>query len=301
MAYRLEKIGLEEAHQGTLGILKKIDSICSELGLTYWVAYGTMLGAIRHHGFIPWDDDLDICMMRKDYDIFLEYFKEHKEELYPFKLNHQSTEKKYPFYLARISDERYVLDFDRFSYQYGLFVDVYPYDYAGTVEDQPYWQQVYTKHTALYSAGSMAACLKSAAMAPKEFYGNYRRVLNWSRGGLLKKFPMGYGLFSAIVIPIASVCRILGRDFFMNRMMKASRGFTDEGSTHIGIPVINSRTFPREEFEHFIKMPFEDMEVNVPAAYDTIMTRQYGDYMTPPAEKDRTPHHNYTAYRKVYD
>lgn len=77
----MQLISMKEVQKGSLEILKKIDEICNQLNLKYYLAYGTLIGAIRHKGFIPWDDDVDIMMPRKDYDSLVQYFIDHKEEL----------------------------------------------------------------------------------------------------------------------------------------------------------------------------------------------------------------------------
>ena len=64
---------IEEIHEGTLIILKKIIEICDKINVNYFIAYGTLIGAVRHQGFIPWDDDLDIIMLRPEYDKFVAY------------------------------------------------------------------------------------------------------------------------------------------------------------------------------------------------------------------------------------
>lgn len=70
----------EELKDSQMNILKFIDRVCKENDISYFVNYGTLLGAIRHKGFIPWDDDIDICLYREDYDRFLNVVKELKDE-----------------------------------------------------------------------------------------------------------------------------------------------------------------------------------------------------------------------------
>ena len=64
----MEELTLRQMQEGALNILKKLDGICREQGLRYFLFYGTLIGAIRHKGFIPWDDDLDVAMPRPDFD-----------------------------------------------------------------------------------------------------------------------------------------------------------------------------------------------------------------------------------------
>ena len=89
----MKELSIEEIHEGTLGILKKIIEICDEINVNYFLAYGSLIGAVRHGGFIPWDDDLDIVMLRPDYEIFNQYCLKHERELYPFKLINRKNEK----------------------------------------------------------------------------------------------------------------------------------------------------------------------------------------------------------------
>ena len=81
------ELSLEEVHKETLNVLKKIDEICEHNDIKYSIMYGTLIGYMRHNGFIPWDDDMDVCMLRPEYDKFVAYCNEHEEELYPFKLS----------------------------------------------------------------------------------------------------------------------------------------------------------------------------------------------------------------------
>ena len=75
----MKELNAREVQLGELSILKKMAQICEDLGLRYFLMYGTLLGAIRHQGFIPWDDDIDVAMPRPDYDKLMEYLISHEK------------------------------------------------------------------------------------------------------------------------------------------------------------------------------------------------------------------------------
>lgn len=112
-----------------LGIYDEFERICKKYNLTYFAAYGTVLGAIRHKGFIPWDDDMDLGMPRKDYEKFLEVAP--KELSANFELLESRLTEGYvmPFAKLTRSDTTFVeaTDKDR-KYHSGIFVDIFPYD-----------------------------------------------------------------------------------------------------------------------------------------------------------------------------
>ncbi len=110
-----------------LDILKFVDKICRENNIRYWISSGTLLGAVRHSGFIPWDDDVDIEMLRDDYIRFNYILPQYLPEYY--KLQNHATDKNYFLPFAKVRDERYpikeVLDFDRRYKYHGVFIDVF--------------------------------------------------------------------------------------------------------------------------------------------------------------------------------
>ena len=116
-------------------IMQQIDTICRRHNLTYFAIGGTALGAVRHQGFIPWDDDIDIGMPRKDYEAFMRYAAEELPQGYF--LQTFATEKKTPFYFAKIRKDNtkfvefYLRDLDIHQ---GIFVDIFPFD---NVPDNP--------------------------------------------------------------------------------------------------------------------------------------------------------------------
>ena len=91
----MRKLTSDEFKQYELGTLAKLDEICCENNIKYFVAYGTLIGAIRHKGFIPWDDDADVWMPRKDYDKFIEFCINNENLISPYKLAHYKNNSNY--------------------------------------------------------------------------------------------------------------------------------------------------------------------------------------------------------------
>ena len=120
-----KELTLQEIQQASLEILKKIKEICDKEGFKYVLSWGTLIGAVRHKGFIPWDDDIDIMMPRPDHDKLMQYMEEHKEELKPLEVFNNDTCANYPYMLTRISDSRYILDVDNEDdFGIGVFIDI---------------------------------------------------------------------------------------------------------------------------------------------------------------------------------
>ena len=124
----------EVSREEYIEVLKKelsfIDEICSEQNIRYFVYYGSLIGAIRHHGMIPWDDDIDIVMPRNDYEKFLEYFKSNNTDCYTIVSN--DTDSSVPYLISRVSDKRYHLEFlQGIQHEVGVFIDIYPLDGMG--------------------------------------------------------------------------------------------------------------------------------------------------------------------------
>lgn len=274
----MEKLSMTEVQLGALEILKKIDSICKEMKLKYCLAYGTLIGAIRHKGFIPWDDDIDIMMPRRDYDILVDYFVKNKTKLAPFEIFNNREDSNYPYMISRISDSRYELDVDNEkSYGIGLFVDVYPLDGVGdTVEE----------YTRLKNKSSRYAsiCFLSTREAVKRE--NTKSFIKY-----LVKYPAFL------------VGKVLGKDFFMKKLEQMAANCDYDNSKYIGCIVWASDDgvrgiFPKEWFKETVEVEFEGHQFLAPKEYDKVLSHGYGNYMELPPEKDRIAHHYYEAYRK---
>ncbi len=120
---------LERLHQVQLEILKDADALCRKHGLNYFVSGGTAIGAIRHQGFIPWDDDIDICFPRADYEKFMQFAEQEMADKYDL-LTPLNTA-GYTLMFGRMSKKGtvFVADTDKqCTYKPGIFIDLFPYD-----------------------------------------------------------------------------------------------------------------------------------------------------------------------------
>lgn len=274
---RKTELSLQEIQKGSLEILRIVAKICDKQGLIYYLAYGTLIGAIRHKGFIPWDDDIDIWMPRNDYKKFIEYFIKHKDELKPYELFSVYNNVDYPYEISRISDNRYVLDVDNEApYGIGLFIDIYPLDGVGNSE---------TEYTRLKNKASRYSSLCFLSTR-----------LRFEKGTTKSKLKM------AIKFPAFFFSKILGKKFWINQLEKMGNTSDYTGSKYIGALVWGHdgvrAIFPKEWFSKTCSVDFEGEKYTAPVEYDKVLTRLYGDYMKLPSEKKRIPHHNYKAFRK---
>ena len=275
-----KELTFREVQVGACEVLKKIKEICEQENLVYFLAYGTLIGALRHKGVIPWDDDVDIIMPRPDYEKLKKYFIEHQKELYPFRLFDPSTVEAYPHMIARVSDMRYHLIFDNErDYGIGLFVDIYPFDGLGNDFEEAKKKITETKKYA-------SLCF----LTGRKSFG----VDNTN-----SKFKM------LLKVPAYVWAKIKGTDYYIQKLSKYPEWKTYEESKYVGCLVwpdgfrngINRDVFEKDLFEP-VDMEFEGEMYKVPRGYDKFLTMIYGDYMTPPPENDRKTHHTYTAIKK---
>ncbi|MCR5639340.1 MAG: LicD family protein [Lachnospiraceae bacterium] len=272
------ELSMKEIQNGSLNILCEIDKICKRLNLHYYLAYGTLLGAVRHHGFIPWDDDIDIMMPREDYKRLIKFFMENEKEVKPLELFSYYNNKKYPHMISRISDSRYILDVDNENdYGLGLFVDIYPMDGIGNTKEE------YIRRKNLASKYSSLCFLST-----REHF----------------EFGTTKGMKKKILkIPAYFYAKMKGKNFFLEKLeiMSAEKKYDEEqfiGCLVWGTDGVKA-VFPKEWFKSSVGLEFEGMIFQAPIKYHEVLSRLYGDYMKIPPKEKQVGHHFYRAYKKV--
>lgn len=268
----MDMITVDESKQIQLNILKAIRSICDENGLRYYLAYGTLLGAIRHRGFIPWDDDIDIAMPRSDYNKFLEIAKSDVFDLYSIETN-----KDYIYSFAKASDKSTIVKPDgiKCKAEVGVSVDIFPIDGAG---------QDMSEAVSKVNATAVLFGLSIGATWKKYIPGRTKSK---------KKNLMRFG------------CFVLGRFVNQRKVLEkfnrivAQNSYEDaELVTVYSSDVRVKEIMPKSVYGAPIKVPFEDDYFNAPADYDTYLTKVYGNYMQPPPVEQRIPLHTANVFRK---
>lgn len=273
----MEELNIKETQKIALELLHTIAHICEIKGLRYYLMYGTLIGAIRHKGYIPWDDDTDIMMPRPDYDILLEYLHKNINKYPNLEVFNHDTNKGYPYMITRISDNRYVTYAqNEVSYGLGVFIDIYPFDGLGN-----------NKKEAL-KYGLKGDRLSSICyQATRKHF-----TLGTTTKPIRKIIKYPFFIFS----------KLIGKDRIQDMLESLARKKQYDNSKYVGCIVWLSGgmkdIFEKKWFDNYIMVPFENYNFRVPKNYDTVLRHMYGDYMLLPQKKDRIGHHNYSAYKK---
>ena len=258
-SHPLEDGRLRQAQLKMLDMLKFIDKVCQKHGLDYWLEGGTLLGAIRHQGFIPWDDDLDISMPRESYEVFLKVAPtELPDHLY---LQRAESEKGYfnmnvPLKI-RENHSRYLGRNERGvePYHQGIYVDIFPYD----KQPEAAWQR------RLYKQISKKILrLLFHKHAPLYLYSGHHGQLY----------------------------RFLSQAFPKKFLEKILKSFIEKAkhrqSSYLGYgyDCLATSAFKEEDFYPLKTARFEDGEFKIPNNSDKILRSQFGDYTKlPPKHK----------------
>lgn len=259
-------------------ILDFIIKICNEYNLTYFLCGGTALGAIRHKGFIPWDDDIDIFMPRPDYQRFQDILIKMNNPDYEF-LSYETT----TFYIqpmGKVSDKHTtLLELDSQNYVEGLYVDVFPLDGCSDLfeeykKDMVRYQHLYLKMQVLNEPMN-------------------RRVIK----SILRMFK-NRNYYFCRYLPYYFIRPFLRRNSILSDLRSIENSYSYIDANHVACysgSYKDKEYFFKEWFGSGLKMTFEGLDVVLPQNYDAYLSRIYGDYMKlPPAEKQVS--HHFVAY-----
>lgn len=268
-----EALSIEQIHEETIIVLTKIIDICEKLNIKYYMAYGSLLGVIRHNGFIPWDDDCDIIMLREDYDKFFAYCSQNEEVLYPYKLMSRANTVDYPFNVARFCDLRYEMESEHANDAgMGLFIDVYVLD-----------------------------GVKSGKMVEKKFNIMKKIFLQNVFSCYIDHFiPTDKGIIhNMMLFVLYKFARLFDAKYWLDKLVKFGESYRDDNSEYVTCLAWDEfYIYERKYFNEIEKHKFENLEVEIPKEYDVLLKKWYGDYMKLPPVEKRVASHNYKLYRK---
>ena len=262
----MKEMTIEESKKVEQAILDEIISFCDANNLRYFLTYGTLIGAIRHKGFIPWDDDVDIQMPKVDYDKFIDTFKsKYLQVIVP-----GTPMAKHTF--VKVIDTRTVKIEPNFCYYEGyLGVDVDVFPIEGTPDDDDEFKHWYEELMWYY-----------------EKYIFVMRVPD----NLIKK----------LLKPIVLKIMYKKPQFYLERIEELHNKYPYETSKYVGsiASLYNSpkNRVPKHCFDSTVLVTFEGKEYKAPAGYDYILRNIYGDYTQLPPEEKRITHHTHKIYWK---
>ncbi len=257
-------------HRVDIDIAKAVVALCERHGLTYYMLGGTMLGAIRHKGFIPWDDDIDLGMPRDDYERFLELAPEELPE--HLKVVNYRNDPNYMYYITRILDTDTKVVEERIGNDNKYTcasIDIFPID--GT-PNNPLARKLYFFRVMFHRA-LMSLCYKDS-IDRKRKRSKKEKLLLW----VMEHVPI-----EKMTTPYKQKCKI-------DKLLRKQKV---EGSHYIGNIMGAYRTreiVPAEFYGEGAYYPFEDMELRGMAMANEYLTFTYGDYMQLPPEDQRKTH-----------
>ena len=266
----MKELSLQEIKQVELEILKVFHSFCVENHIRYFISHGTLLGAIRYKGFIPWDDDLDVLVPREDYDRLLTAFQDN--DRYQLISYERNPAYRYPYAkLCDMSTRKVESGYDNGT-ELGLDIDVFPLDnWDNDLEKARKEVKVQKKN--MFRLG-LTKLRKPDSRHP------------------VKRFVKGI---------VMALCKLRGSAHYVQKIIRGANKPEQVGSCYMGSKCWNvygeRDIMPAEVFSEAIQLEFEGEKFFAPVGYDTFLTSLYGDYLPEPPVEKRKTHHSFRAYR----
>ncbi len=266
----MREINLSELKQIQLDIMKYFDSFCKNNGLKYSLAGGSLIGAVRHDGYIPWDDDIDVIMLRGDYDKMLEIFNNSKSDYKVF------TPQNCDYYClpyAKIANIKTVLQENSSAFSgrdFGINIDIFPVD--NLPNDDGEIESFYKKIRKLRDIHDV-------------------KMIKISRSRSVIRNLM------LILFKIGAVC--FNKHKIAQKISYAITAYKDNVPSKraclLGM-YARREILPADVFENTVPHKFEDTRFEIFEKYDKYLTSLYGDYMKLPPKDKQVSHHSFKAY-----
>ena len=269
----MRELTVEEVKARELAILCKVRDFCDAHGLRYYLAYGTLIGAVRHQGFIPWDDDVDLIMFRPDYDVFMREFNRDRQDALAARCVENSP--GYYHNMGKVIDESTLLvENNKLGDEIGIYIDIFAFDYLP--EDETERNRV-----------------RGELQRLRDQYRRINQDLSEQKNPL-KRLALGANKLALRFLPGDLIARKMNEIAF-----GATRGERTSICGELTSYMCRDRSvFQTEWFDEVIELPFEGERFTAPKNYDVILRHSYDDYMVLPPEEKRHYEHGFTAYEK---
>lgn len=249
-----------------LDILQKIDSFCQENNINYFLSYGTLIGCIRHNGYIPWDDDIDICMPRPDYERFITLFNKNTDQ---HKVIEHRIENSYKLPFAKVYNTNTIMNEDMYiKDSFGVYIDIFPIDGINSSKQ-----------------------IKQSLFLNK-LLNTKRAIINNNKRSILKRALLTLG--KAIIYPITI-------HYIINKITKiaTATSYVDaKFVANIVSPYGECEIMPKEYFNELNTHSFEGKNFKIPKEFDKYLKSIYGEYMVLPPIEKQISHHSFEAWWK---
>ena len=269
---------VKDIQSDLLLILKKFDAYCRKHDIKYALCGGSAIGAIRHKGFIPWDDDLDFMMYRSEYNKLLECVE--KEPIEGIFLQNYKTDKNFPHDFAKLRLEgSYGREWihQGIKMHEGVFGDIFQIDNVDGRHAK--W------NTFMCRFFDFSVWFKTALIYPP------------------KKWMIPFIFILELIFVYPLLCNFIPMTTLSTWREKFFTRMNNKKTTHIGLLSGYSHSdtcFPKSAIsEEMIEVPFEDTTSFVPLSYDEYLTLSYGDYMTPPKETEQHGKHGIIGFKPL--
>ena len=261
----MDNISLRKLQLIETDILKIVDKFCKKHDIKYSLYAGTALGAVRHGGFIPWDDDIDICMTRPDYERFLKLWREQGEEGYALQGTDNPNYEYINFSKIRKIGTKFGTEFDVKAYgedNVGIFLDVFPFD---KVPNDKRKRKKFLFNVKLWLV--------------------YTRGYAYTRGGTFLK------LISKLLLLKSRKRQLKIRNKLEKKILSYQSMEKDYSLASLACPASLKNIFPADILDQVQEIDFEDTKASIYKDYDTALRITFGNYMQLPPEQERVCKH----------
>lgn len=265
----MKELTSEELKQVQIDIMKYVHNFCEKNSIKYFICSGTLIGAVRHKGFIPWDDDIDIMMPREDYERFIKLFSNEDGK---YKVWSHKLQRNYPNSYAKVTDETTVKYENALSaIEMGVDIDVFPLD---DIPDDDTEAEEFIKEC-------------------KRYYDlmTFKKVRLRKDRSLVKNFALFVGRLGLMFYPFHKMLANIDKHAQKYNGCGGSRS-ADAVYCMAGMKELHKK----EWFEETIGLPFENEVFKAPKGFDLMLSTRYGNYMQLPPKDKQITHHDFKAY-----